>query len=150
MIPAEMVRRIRIEAMDAGIQPSVIVQKAMECYWSVGSGAEGAVKQAKTKQSIGDIQPSETTTASLSLPLPLLHLKQLAVMDALLAEGRFTEQEFLVEVGKTPGVLRTEWNKDMTGKEIEIVKVVAFLISKCDSRDDFSARIKAIRLPAEG
>jgi len=144
MIPVEVVRRLKIEAMDAGTIPSEIVQKALEIYWRAFDGGGAGLARP-----LEDLRSFESTTPPPTLTIPRQHLQQLAVMDAMLAEGQFSENEFVTAIGSTPKALRAEWSKDMMGKTREVVKVVSYLISRCGSKEAFAARIKGIQIPCE-
>jgi hypothetical protein len=143
MLPAEVVRRIKLEALDAGCLPTVVVQKALEGYWRIEGG------NPTTTQPQADAQSNDPTASPLSLPIPLRQMKQLTIMDAMLAEGRFTEQEFTSALGKTPSVLRAAWIKNKSGAMTEIVKLEKFISSKCISRNDYLALIEATRIPGD-
>jgi len=143
MLPAEVVRRIKLEALDTGCLPTVVVQKALEGYWRTEAGNSASV------QSQAGAQPNDPAVSPLSLPIPLRQMKQLTIMDAMLAEGRFTEQEFTSAVGKTPSVLRAAWIKNKSGAMTEIVKLEKFISSKCISRNDYLALIEATRVPGD-
>lgn len=143
VLPADMVRRIKLEALDTGALPNGIVQQALAGYWR-DEGADSATGQPPTGAPAVD-----TTLTPRGLPIPLRQMKQLAVMDAMLAEGRFTEQEFTTALGKTPGVLRAEWIKNKTGPLVEVVKIEKFIASKCVSREGYLALIEVIRVPGD-
>jgi len=89
----------------------------------------------------------------VSIVMPLLSFREFVALEALvaamLAEGRFTEQEFTSAVGKTPSVLRAAWIKNKSGAMTEIVKLEKFISSKCISRNDYLALIEATRIPGD-
>jgi hypothetical protein len=143
MLSAEIVRRIKLEALDTGSLPAVIVQKALESYWRTKDG------DPETGRPPTEGQPRESTPGLLALPIPLRQMKQLAVMDAMLAEGRFTEQEFVAAMGRTPSALRAAWIKNKTGAMTEVVKIEKFISSRCASRNDYLALIEAARVPGD-
>lgn len=141
VLPADVVRRIKLEALDTGAQPTVIVQKALESYWRVGSAdSASGLPSAITHSDEVMVTPSIQ-------PIPIRQMKQLVIMDAMLAEGRFTEQEFITAIGKTPSALRAEWIKNKFGAPSEVVKVEKFISSKCISRKGYLALIEATRIP---
>jgi hypothetical protein len=143
MLPAEVVRRIKLEALDTGCLPTAVVQKALEGYWRIGTGNSAPIQPQAGEQS------NDPTVSPLNLPIPLRQMKQLTIMDAMLAEGRFTEQEFTSAVGKTPSVLRAAWIKNKSGAMTEVVKLEKFISSKCISRNDYLALIEATRIPGD-
>jgi len=143
MLPAEVVRRIKLEALDTGSLPAVIVQKALDAYWRIEGGASAVVEPRIDAQSI------DSAVSPPSLPIPLRQMKQLTIMDAMLAEGRFTEQEFTTAVGKTPSALRAAWIKNKSGAMTEVVKIEKFISSKCPSRNDYLALIETTRIPGD-
>ena len=143
MLPAEVVRRIKLEALDTGCLPTVVVQKALEGYWRIDSENSTSVQPRVGAQS------NDPSVSPLSLPIPLRQMKQLTIMDAMLAEGRFTEQEFTSAVGKAPGALRAAWIKNKSGAMTEVVKLEKFISSKCISRNDYLALIETTRIPGD-
>ena len=143
VLPSDMVRRIKLEALDSGVLPNGIVQKALAGYWRDDSA------DSATGQSLADAPSADTPLSSRGLPIPLRQMKQLAVMDAMLAEGRFTEQEFTTALGKTPSALRAEWIKNKTGPLVEVVKIEKFIASKCISREGYLALIEVMRVPGD-
>ncbi len=143
MLPAEVVRRIKLEALDTGSLPAVIVQKALEAYWRIEGGASAVVEPRIDAQSI------DSAVSPPSLPIPLRQMKQLTIMDAMLAEGRFTEQEFTAAMGKTPSALRAAWIKNKSGAMTEVVKIEKFISSKCISRNDYLALIETTRISGD-
>jgi hypothetical protein len=143
MLPAEVVRRIKFEALDSGCLPTAVVQKALEGYWRIEGGASAS------NQPHSGAPSNDPTVNPLSLPIPLRQMKQLTIMDAMLGEGRFTEQEFTSALGKTPSVLRAAWIKNKSGAMTEVVKLEKFISSKCISRNDYLALIEATRVPGD-
>jgi hypothetical protein len=138
MLPAELVRRIKLEALDTGSLPAGIVQKALEAYWGTQGGdpPEPPARQAEGPP-----------TGSTGGPLPLRQMKQVTVMDAMFAQGRFTEQEFLAALGKTPGALRAAWIQHKSGTMTEVLKLEKFISSKCESRQAYLDLLEATRVP---
>jgi hypothetical protein len=143
MLPAEVVRRIKLEALDAGCLPTLIVQKALEGYWRIEGGDSASVLPRN------DALSNDSTVSPPALPIPLRQMKQLTIMEAMLAEGRFTEQEFTTAMGKTPSALRAAWIKNKSGAMTEVVKIEKFISSKCSSRNDYLALLEATRVPGD-
>ena len=143
ILPAEVVRRIKLEALDTGSLPTAIVQKALEAFWRAEDGDPPSVQPRI------DAPPIDPTIGPPSLPIPLRQMKQLTIMDTMLAEGRFTEEEFTAAIGKAPGALRAAWIKNKSGAMTEVVKIEKFISSKCASRHDYLALIEATRVPGD-
>jgi hypothetical protein len=143
MLSADVVRRIKLEALETGSLPNVIVQKALECYWRIEGGDSAGLPPPK------EAPPNDAAVNSFTLPIPLRQMKQLTIMDAMLAEGRFTEQEFAGVMGKTPSALRAAWIKNKSGAMTEVVKLEKFISSMCISRNDYLALIEATRVPGD-
>jgi hypothetical protein len=143
MLPADVVRRIKLEALETGSLPNVIVQKALEGYWRIEGGDSAGLPPPTGA-------PSNDAVANpFTLPIPLRQMKQLTIMDAMLAEGQFTEQEFTAAMGKTPSALRAAWIKNKSGAMTEVVKLEKFISSRCISRNDYLALIEATRVPGD-
>ena len=143
MLPADAVRRIKLEALETGSLPTVIVQKALECYWRIEGGDSAQLPPR------ADVPANDSPIGSFTLPIPLRQMKQLTIMDAMLAEGRFTEEAFATAMGKTPSALRAAWIKNKSGAMTEVVKLEKFISSRCISRNDYLALIEATRVPGD-
>lgn len=143
ILPAELVRRIKLEALDSGCLPMAVVQKALEGYWGIeGTGSPSV-------QPRPDTQALDTTLSPTGLPIPLRQMKQLTLMDALLSQGWFTEQEFTLALGKSPEGLRASWIKNKSGAMTEVVRLEKFISSKCASRNDYLSLLEATQVPGE-
>lgn len=82
MLPADVVRRLKIEAMEAGTIPALIVLEALDQYWDGSNGASDPTTAAK--------DPKQRRT--------LTHLLQ--HLEALVTDGKLT----VAEIAKTTGV----------------------------------------------
>lgn len=86
MLPADVVRRLKIEAMEAGTIPALIVLEALDRYWEGNSGASDPTTAAK------DPKQRRTLTRLLQ------HL------EALVADRKLT----VAEIAKAAGVDSSE------------------------------------------
>jgi len=71
ILPAELVRRIKLEALDSGCLPTAVVQKALEGYWGIEGTGSPSVQPRPDTQALdttlslrGDNYPCASVTTT--------------------------------------------------------------------------------------
>jgi hypothetical protein len=91
VLPADVIRRLKVEAMEGGTIPALIVLEALDQYWDGNNGASDPTTAAK--------DPRQRST--------LTHL--LEHLEALVADGKLTLGEIAKAAGVATEQITTSW-----------------------------------------
>jgi hypothetical protein len=139
ILPADMVLRVKTEAVQGRTQPSTIVQRALAAYW-------GETTMAST--TFARVIPGSGASLGIRLTtrqkLAIRGRNLYALIQNLIAMKVFTEDQFLKALGISPSKFTRYWKPPAKVPADQLQRVFSFL--EAHAMDDGEIK-DAVRVP---
>lgn len=123
LLPVEVVRRVKHEAIDRGVIPAEVVRLALAAWW--GESPATTQKQGTTRQRSTPRQREVVSSVDMDRRRSLF-----TFVDTLVTAGRFTQVDIMGHIGTSPANYRSGWRAAGAIPEKHVEAVITFLRSQ--------------------